>query len=68
MHLALTVLGFYRVLAWLLRRTSIGARFDPARVAAAVVMGVSRMVVHHRHLRGFGVAVGRHGAVRRHDP
>lgn len=36
MHLALTVLGFYRVLAWLLRRTPVAAHVDPARLAAAL--------------------------------
>ncbi len=41
MHLALTVLGFYRLLAWALRRTSIGTRLDPQRVAAAVSLPLS---------------------------
>lgn len=36
MHLALTVLGFYKLLAWLLRRTPLGAHVDPARVAAGL--------------------------------
>jgi len=38
LHLALTVLGAFRLLAWGLARTPLAARLDPLRVAAALAL------------------------------